>query len=123
MKRISLLTAVILCLCLFVSSCGKQSDVPTGMKLASMEEVSYSLFVPESWIVDLQTKATTAHVSQNDRTSISVTSWDAPNTDYSFEQWEEHSRAELDEGFTDYNELEVNEKIIDGIAAKEYVLL
>ena len=88
MKRLLALVFILtICLCLF--SCGEESDVPAGMKLASNTEiVDYKLFVPENWIVSESTRAATqAFASESDRTNIIVNQWNITDTTRSIEDW------------------------------------
>ncbi len=61
-----------LVLCFSAVSCGNKNDqVPTGFKRASNKNADYSLFVPDSWIVDTSTGVTVAKVSETDASNIS----------------------------------------------------
>ena len=81
MKKIIsfIMIAAVLLSALFAVSCkAKESDpdIPSGMKLASDPKLTdYSLFVPEGWIVDLQTAATVARASETDSSSVSVSAF------------------------------------------------
>ena len=75
MKRFFALFFTLISLFILVS-CGDDSDVPAGMKLASNTDiVDYKLFVPENWIVSLNDTRTAAQVSEKDRTNINIAQW------------------------------------------------
>lgn len=77
-KIISLI--LIFTLALSFAACRKNDPtkdiIPNGMKLASNPELcEYSLFVPEGWIVDIQTSLTSARVGETDSSSLSVSAF------------------------------------------------
>ena len=77
-KIISLI--LIFTLALSFAACKKNDPtgdvIPNGMKLASNPELcEYSLFVPEGWIVDIQTSLTSARVGETDSSSLSVSAF------------------------------------------------
>lgn len=121
MKKFFTLLTVIALAAAALISCEK-SDVPDGMKLASGEAVSYSLFVPEDWTLDLQTGITSAHATEGAPVSVSVTSYDLKNTDSTPDEWWEINVSDLKAAFTDFTEVTTGAAtVLDGINAKEYV--
>lgn len=121
MKRIiSLLTALVL-LCTILASCGRSSDAPDGMILASGDAADYFFYIPDDWTVDLQTGATTAHVSSTDRSNVGAYTWTLEYTDDTVDTWHTRQLEDLNAGFTDYAEESVRETTLDGVYAKEYV--
>lgn len=74
MKKISLLLALIMLLSSLVS-CGKSSDIPEGMQLASGDDVAYILYVPSTWNLNSSDGSNGAYYSQNDKSNVSVTSY------------------------------------------------
>ena len=118
MKKLCLILAILACLTLV--SCSKDTTVPDGMKLASGEAADYCFYVPEDWIVDIQTAATSAHVSNNDRANVSVMSWELEHTDDTVEAWWEVNLESLKLGFTEYDEVKVEEDVMDGTHAVKY---
>ena len=120
MKKAALIIAVIM-LCMSLASCNKNTDVPSGMKLASTNEAaSYSLFVPEDWVVDIDTGATSAHVSDSDKSNVSVMAWSLPTTDSTVDDWYEIAKEELAVSFTDFTEVSVEETTMGGVYAKDF---
>lgn len=74
MKRI-IAFIIMAVMCFFVISCGKKSDIPDGMQLASGEDVAYRLFVPGGWNLTLDDNVNGAYYSQSDKSSITMTSY------------------------------------------------
>lgn len=120
MKKL-LTTALCLIICINLASCGKSDDVPDGMQLASGDAANYYLYIPEDWTVDLQTGATTAHVSSSDRSNVGAYSWALEYTDDTVETWYERQLEDMSAAFEDYAEQSVTDTVMDGANAKEYV--
>ena len=120
MKRLTALTVVLLMLCTLLTSCKKDTTVPDGMKLASTNEAAtYCLYVPKDWVVDITTAATSAHVSESDKSNVSVMAWSLPNTDDTVDDWYEIASEELSVSFTDFEEISATETTMGGVYAKD----
>ena len=133
-KRILSLLFVIISLTVVLASCGKDSDIPEGMKRASDTKiVDYELFVPEAWIVDTPSFSSNddkdikklavsmAHVSTSDRSNISVAQWNTTaNTSNVDLWWENEYKPEITSILGATITLEDKELIIDGKSAKKY---
>ena len=121
-KRILCLLLIVVAL-LALSSCSGKTDVPNGMKLASNTSVvDYSLFVPESWIIDASDGKTMAHVSENDRSSVSVAQWNLTSDISSVDKWWDNYKEQIGEVFTEMTVITEGEKlVVDGKAASKYV--
>jgi ABC-type glycerol-3-phosphate transport system substrate-binding protein len=122
MKRfLSVALALVILLCLV--GCGGEDGVPNGMKLASNKDiVSYSLFVPEDWIIDEQSAMTMAHVSSANKSSVSVMQWNLTEQTKTIDLWwSDYHKKELQNSFDTFTVLEEGiEGEIDGIASKSY---
>ena len=128
MKRILSILLIVLALCA-LSSCSGNGEVPKGMKLASNTEVvDYSLFVPESWIVDASNGKTMAHVSETDFSNVSVAQWNLTKELSSFDAWWEDYKEQLN----DINKITPNifkmtvvtegeKTVVDGKASSKYI--
>ncbi|MBQ3792574.1 MAG: hypothetical protein II797_05690 [Clostridia bacterium] len=115
---VSLLLASLLLLSL--AGCG-QEDTPSGMKLASDPAiVDFKLYVPESWTVDLQTGAVSAYCSKADPSSVNVMIWDAPQTDFSPNDWWETGKKDLEDLYSDFSLLSTAETTLGGISATRF---
>ena len=121
MKRLTAIAIVLVMLCTLLVSCKKDTTVPDGMKLASGDSATYYLYIPEDWVVDLSTAATSAHVSNSDKSNISVMAWSLPNTDDTVDTWHEAAVEEYKITFTDYEEVSATEATVSGVFAKDYV--
>lgn len=130
MKIRRILSVLLTVLALFaLSSCSGKTDVPKGMKLASDTSiVDYSLFVPKSWIIDASDGKTMAHVSESDRSNVSVAQWNLTEELSSFDAWWEDYKEQLN----DINKITPNifkmtvvtegeKTVVDGKAASKYI--
>ena len=108
MKKITAL-ALMLVLMLTLAACGAEqdSDVPAGMKEVTTDAATFDMFVPESWIVDLQTGAASAHVSDDDRSNVSVMVWGLERSDDTVDAWWELHLDELAYVFPDMSEVKI----------------
>lgn len=108
-----------------LSSCSGKTDVPKGMKLASDTSiVDYSLFVPEKWIIDISNGATMAHVSDADRSNVSVAQWNLTEELSSIESWWEDYKEQVNDKLFSGTMTVVTEgekTVVDGKAASKYV--
>lgn len=104
-------------------SCGKNTDVPAGMKLASDTTiVDYSLFVPESWVIDRHDGATMAHVSDTDRSSVTVAQWNITEDIKNFDMWWDDYKKQMNEALGEITvQTEAEKGALDGKAAQRYV--
>ena len=83
-----LLLTMIFALSVNLISCGEEEVIPDGMKYACDPKiVDYSLFVPESWIVDSTTGLSMAHVSESDRSSVQVAQWNLTSDLKDYDTW------------------------------------
>ena len=121
MKKIISVALSLVLLCSLLVSCNRSGDAPDGMKLASGEKADYYLYIPEDWVIDLQTGATTAHVSSTDLSNVTASSWTLEYSDDTVDTWHERELEGLNAGFDDYKEESVRETTLDGAYAKEYV--
>ncbi len=123
MKKTIALVALILAAIFAVSCSGKKSEVPDGMKLASdPKAASYTLYVPESWTVDMQTSSTRAYCSKEDRSSVMVMTGETENTDTPVRAWWESGLSELRALYPDFEIAAEGEKVkLGGADAEKYV--
>lgn len=114
-KIVSILLACLVLFCL--AGCKSNDGAPDGMKLASSPDlVPYSLYVPESWVIDDNNSSTRAHVSSIDTSSVSVGDYGYATVD---EWWEAYKTA-----LSSVSGFEILEEgvagIVDGQASKSY---
>ena len=119
-KSVAIILIILSLFCILLSSC-KKSDVPAGMEqISDTSLVEYIMYAPKNWIIDSAPgKTTGAHVSDSDRTSISVQKLSYNNLG----GWWSDYDASLSSQFKDnYKVLEENsDYLIDGINAKKQV--
>ncbi len=120
MKKIVSIIVLLATLAMLLVSC-KESDAPDGMIKASSDAAPYVFYIPEDWKVDLQTGVTTAHDSENVRTTVSVTAYELENREDTIETWWEVNLHDLEAAFDEYTEISSGNTEIDGVHAVEYV--
>ena len=123
MKKIlsfALAMMLMLTLALSMVSCGEETEIPDGMKYACNPDiVDYSLFVPESWIVDITTGSSMAHVSESDFSSVQVAQWNLTNEIKDFDTWWKDYKASIERlGAVEYV-TELENTVVDQIASKK----
>ena len=117
-----LLIAMMLTLALNLTSCGEEEIIPDGMKYAcDIDIVDYSLFVPESWVVDMTTGTSMAHVSSADRSSVQVAQWNLTENIKDYDAWWTEYKKSIEKiGEAQYISNAVDTKM-GGVDAKKYV--
>ena len=86
----------------------KDKNPPEGMKIASNKKiVLYSLYVPESWIIDESGAMTLAHVSNENKSSVSVMQWSQSSDIKTIDSWWENvHKKELAQSFESFTVIE-----------------
>lgn len=74
MKKIISLFLVIITVFALVS-CGDTSDVPDGMQLVDNDKKTYTLYVPEAWVVDVTDGISTAYANDKSNISLMTMQW------------------------------------------------
>ena len=74
LKR-SILIILAAVFCLALCACGEtaDADTPEGMKKVESASTSYTMYVPQSWTVDMSTGVVSAYASLTDRANVSFT--------------------------------------------------
>jgi len=132
-KIISIVLIAVMALGIF-TSCGSNKEIPNGMKYAcNTDIVDYSFFVPESWIVDATEGYSMAHVSKEDRSSVSVLQFNFTSDIRTIDDWwdkkdtngeasEMSYKSKLSNTLKEVNIIEEGkETSVDGVAAKSYL--
>ena len=102
---------------LSVASCGKSDGVPNGMKLASGDAVDYIMYVPQNWVTDISTGATTAYVSENDRSNISLVAFNLDDPNETAPVFWDKYKEDLTLTFPDAEFTEEDNTVINGSTA------
>ena len=98
-------------------------NAPEGMKLASNKDiVLYSLYVPNSWIIDESSAMTLAHVSNENKSSISVMQWNITKDSTTVDEWwTNYHKKELSQTFDSFTVTEEGTPItVDGKEGKSF---
>lgn len=132
-KIISVLIALLIVLSL--ASCAKPPETievtyaPDGgemqnitMKLASNTKiVSYLLYVPQDWIIKDQSASTVAYVSEENKTSVSVTQWNLTSEFTSIDAWWDLHKKENEATMPAFTVLREGDALtVNGVDAKSY---
>ncbi|MHB1153260.1 MAG: hypothetical protein ACYCWE_14650 [Eubacteriales bacterium] len=66
----------------FTVSCNEKDNwIPKGMKKVSTDAVDYTMYVPDSWTVDISTGVISAYVKSTDRSNITMVAFNLENED------------------------------------------
>ncbi len=126
MKRIIAL-CLSLVICLGFTACGEKTDidVPMGMMLASDPEIpEYVLMVPNDWTVETTTGTTTAYYKDNLSGAVLATfsaTFNMAAEGVTLDNYFDSYAAEFTEVFGTPENVEANDTILGGEAAKEYI--
>ncbi len=126
MKKLIKITAAALfsiLLCLQLASCQNEgeSDVPTGFKEISSDDVTYDLFVPEEWTADISTGVTAAYYSGQDPSNISLMAQELDRSVDSVEEYWAKYEPSLKSVFPDLEYVgEPDSGTLDGVPAVQY---
>lgn len=89
------LTAIAICAAVLFAFCACGSsdaeNLPEGMKLVEVGTKAYSLYVPQSWEVDMSTGTISAYASMTDRSNISFSAFAVENTTTLDNFWENYA--------------------------------
>lgn len=123
-KTISILVAfaaVLLCAASLVS-CGKSdSSVPSGMKIASPDNVAYQLFVPTVWKSDPASGVSSAYYSNTDTSSVSVMTFPADDKDIDVTEWWNGYKEDFSTVYEDFKVEETAEAALGGLTGAKFV--
>jgi hypothetical protein len=106
----------LLAICMFftvfaASSCQQQDNwVPKGMKKITTGAVDYTMYVPDSWTVDISTGVVSAYVSATDRSNITMIAFNLENENASMsiaDYWTKYE-GELLQTFPDMKYTDIN---------------
>ena len=121
MKRIiALILALIACLAVFCSCAKEEPDAPSGMKLASGDNVDYYMYVPEAWRVDKSDLYTSANFSSGDPTSISATAYAISSDIPTLDDWWKGFEEEMGTVYEEVSKVEKSDAKLGGVKGKEY---
>lgn len=85
-----------------VNTVDPDADAPTGMKLASNNDVAYRFYVPESWVIDKALPTSSAYVSESDRTNVSVVTYLPEQSKMSAQEYWELCQNHLSAALSDF---------------------
>ena len=133
MKKITaLILAAVMCIALCACGESAAADAPDGMKKVEVDTKNYTIYVPQSWTVDMSTGTVSAYASATDRSNVSFTAFtvtDRTTTLDSF--WESYAddfkstfgdtMKYIDEKGEESAEPVAAKTTLGGIAANKYV--
>ncbi len=64
-----------------ISSCGEPSEVPDGMMLLENDKVTYTLYIPNAWTVDVADGVSAAYASDKSNISLMTMQWSSASYD------------------------------------------
>lgn len=105
---------------LTAAGCAKESEIPSGFKLASNEVCDFDFMVPETWTVSLSEGTVAAYCSPTDPSSISVMPGELENTDTTVEDWWEAHKADFESVYDEFTLLSEEEATLGGVTGKCY---
>ncbi len=104
MKRIIALFLVLTTIFALVS-CGEKSDVPDGMMLLENDKVTYKLYIPNAWTVDIADGVSAAYASDKSNISLMTMQWTSV-TYKSFEDYCKNYYKDIKATFQNVSEIE-----------------
>ena len=93
---------------------------PSGMKIASSDNVEYVLYVPKSWICNSTSGANSAYVNESGKPNFSVTSY-SPDKEITPSEYFELAEKSYAENLSGYTRVSESDTKVHGIDAKTYV--
>ena len=96
--------------------------IPKDMKIASNTAlVDYLLFVPESWLIDMQTSTTLVHASESDLSSVQIKSEKLNDTVKDYDSWWAEYKSGIEKIGTVKYLSQLENKVVNGISARKSV--
>lgn len=93
---------------------------PSGMKIASGDNVEYVLYVPMSWICNSASGANSAYVNESGKPNFSVTSY-SPDVEMTASEYFEFAEKSYTANLAGYTRVSESDTKVHGIDAKSYV--
>lgn len=123
MKIKIILFVISLLLIVFTVSCGEKDNwIPKGMKKVSTDAVDYTMFVPDSWTVDISTGVISAYVKSTDRSNITMIAFNLENenADMTVDDYWLKYESELRQTFPDmeYTVIQEDSETTDAVTAE-----
>jgi len=110
-----------------LTSCGQDVApdglaIPKDMKIASNTAlVDYLLFIPESWLVDMQTETTLVHASEADLSSVQIKHSKLDDTVKDYDSWWADYKSGIEKVGTVKYISQLENKVVCGISARKSV--
>ena len=105
------------------TACGDdEDDTPEGMmRISDPAIVGYSLYVPATWISDLNTGVVSAYHSQTDASSVVMNQWNLKDGITTVEGWWEQYTDVFEATFKSFALESEEECFLGGLKARKYV--
>lgn len=101
-----IITVLVLCMIVGLTSCASDSEAPEGMKNVAREENPFNFYVPQSWMTN-SGDVIGAYYSSYDKSNISIMPYGG-DFDTSEEYWNDFKTRSA-EAFSEFEVLEENE--------------
>lgn len=125
MRKIALVISLLITVSVIFTACSGNSQntdgIPEGMKLFSGENVDYTAYVPETWVVDMSTGTLGAYVSSVDNSNISIAGYVLDEAATTLDQYWKNYEEDYKKTFSDMEYTEDTKDItVDSLPAKQY---
>ena len=104
-----------------INTVDPSADAPAGMMLASNDDVAYRLYVPDTWVLDRALPTSSAYVSEDDRSSVTVTVYMPEVDKMSAEEYWALATEQIKTALPDMTMVSTTPGTLDGRPANTYI--
>lgn len=104
-----------------VNTVDPTAPAPAGMMLASNDDVAYRFYVPDTWVLDTALPTSSAYVSEDDRSGVTVTVRMPEVDQMTAEQYWEQASGEILAVCPDMTVLSITQTTLDTRPAHTYI--
>ncbi|MBO5109479.1 MAG: hypothetical protein J6D21_02070 [Clostridia bacterium] len=123
MKKLAVILAMLMVCALCFTACGDDGEVvPDGMKrISDPALVGYYLYVPETWVSELNSGVVSAYHSLTDASSIVANQWNLPEGVATVDDWWAQYVPVFENTFNTFALESDEECYLGGVKAHKYV--